>query len=181
MPYAPANTISDAEFDQALAHLEPLLFNLPSDLPLKDARESTFAVFCPASRFVLDEKYFSLTECEVSTLSEMLKRSTGDGIVNIAEQGPAICAVHTVLRDFYVRHPGNNVLRKWVLDIIAGAEKVYTEFGVEMPPPPAAKQKAAKRKEPEGVKQQSRLKAAARHQGSSPDHRKYLGLRPSYP
>ena len=74
MPYAPANTISDAEFDQAFAHLDLLLFNLPSDLPLKDASELTFAVFCPPSSFVLDEKYLSLTGCEVSEDESLAKQ-----------------------------------------------------------------------------------------------------------
>ncbi|KAJ7794578.1 hypothetical protein B0H14DRAFT_3888682 [Mycena olivaceomarginata] len=114
MSYAPAETISKAEFKEAIAHLEHLLFNLPS-LLFKD-------------------------ENEVATVSEMLKcsfgwqaRTTGDGIVGILKRGPAISAVHQVLSTFCGKYPEN--IGKWVLDIILGAEKVYAKFSVTVTPP----------------------------------------------
>ncbi|KAK7041308.1 hypothetical protein R3P38DRAFT_2440761, partial [Favolaschia claudopus] len=100
-------------------------------LPHKATHDSEFEAFSVVP-FCLDEKYLELTEDECSTISEMLKRSfgwnartTGDCIVEIKERGPAICSLYPVLRDFNVKHPRNNVLRKWVLDIIEGAEKIY--------------------------------------------------------
>ncbi|KAJ7145740.1 hypothetical protein C8R44DRAFT_723653 [Mycena epipterygia] len=128
MPYPASEIISDEEFDDDGTITVQFM-------PQKDGQESAFVEFLPP--FSLDEKYFELTECEVSTVSEMLKRAsgwkartTGDGILTIAESGPGICAVYTVLRDFVGKYPGDNVLRKWALDIIAGAEKVYGECGV---------------------------------------------------
>ncbi|KAJ6607061.1 ribonuclease H-like domain-containing protein [Mycena sp. CBHHK59/15] len=154
MPYPPAETISDDEFEKALDMLGQLLFNLPSALPLKDHGESAFAAFSE-SPFCLDAKYFTLTESEVATISEMLKksfgwdaRSTGDGIVDITERGPGICSVHRVLSEFCVKYPRDNVLRKWVLDIVAGAEKIYGQFNVQMPSS-SERKKSTKRKEPE--------------------------------
>jgi hypothetical protein len=72
MPHPLAEKISDGEFDKVLAELSVLLQNLPSDMPRKDASESAFSAFLEP--FVLDQKYLSLSECEVATLSEMLKR-----------------------------------------------------------------------------------------------------------
>ncbi|KAJ7608836.1 ribonuclease H-like domain-containing protein [Mycena polygramma] len=149
-----AQTSYDDESQKALDLLGLLLLNLPSALPVKNQDDSAFAAFS-AIPFCLDKKYLALTEDEPATISEMLKRcfgwdkrSTGDGIVDIAERGPAICAVHRVLGDFCAQYPGNSVLRKWVLDIVAGAEKVYKQYDVQMASSSVSK-KGTKRKEPD--------------------------------
>ncbi|KAJ7440633.1 hypothetical protein B0H11DRAFT_1933520 [Mycena galericulata] len=72
MPYPPAETISEEDFQQALAMLEHLPFNLPKKLAHKDFSTSAFAEFVPP--FCPDKKYLDISEDEVETLSEMLKR-----------------------------------------------------------------------------------------------------------
>ena len=51
--------------------------------------------------------------------------TTGDGIVAIEEWGDAVCAMHKVLAEFWECHPQNNVLRKWIFDVLKGVEKSY--------------------------------------------------------
>ncbi|KAJ7671145.1 hypothetical protein B0H17DRAFT_1141586 [Mycena rosella] len=142
MPYPPAETISDEEFRGALEMLNPLLAHLPAALPRKEGNDSAFIEFS-ASPFCLDKGYLARTESEVATISEMLKRvfgwktrTTGDGIVEITEAGAGICSLYPVFREFCRKYPGNNVIRKWVLDIIAGVEKVYKKWDAEVGSPP---------------------------------------------
>ncbi|KAF8221637.1 hypothetical protein L208DRAFT_1426591 [Tricholoma matsutake] len=75
----------------------------------------------------LDQEQLETTGSEVSTLSEQLKgtfgwnsRSTGDGIVPITE----------VFEQFFAKYPHDNVLKKWIIDVAKGAEKVYVMFGI---------------------------------------------------
>jgi hypothetical protein len=96
---------------------------------VKTAAESAFATFLS---FRIDPYILELTGCEVSALSEQLKkvfgwnaRTTGDGIVSITERGDTVCAMHKVFKDFWERHPENNVLRKWIFDVLKGVEKAY--------------------------------------------------------
>ena len=117
-----------------LDRLKLLLDNLPEQLPLKSTVDSAFSMFLD---FSLDPDLLEKTGCEVSALSEMLKgvfgwkaRTTGDGIVSIAERGPAISALHKVFLEFWSRHPENNVLRKWISDVLQGVEKVYDIYNV---------------------------------------------------
>jgi len=72
----------------------------------------------------------------ITDVSEHLKvvfgwqaRTTGDGIVPFTERGGSVCAMYPVLVDFWKRNSDNSVLKKWILDIIQGAEKVYTLYG----------------------------------------------------
>ena len=80
----------------------------------------------------IDPDLLELTGCEVSVLSEQLKRvfgwntrTTSDGIVSITERGNAVHAMHNVLTEFWGRYPENSVLHKWIFDVLKGAEKVY--------------------------------------------------------
>jgi hypothetical protein len=57
-------------------------------------------------------------------------RSSGDGIIQIRKWGKAICALHPILKQYYEKYPSNNVLKKSVIDVIAGVEKVYEAHGV---------------------------------------------------
>jgi hypothetical protein len=77
------------------------------------------------------------TGCEVATLGEQLEhvfgwkaRTTGDGTIPILERGRAICALPLILRQYHVKYPENNVLKKWVVDIANGAEKVFQTCNV---------------------------------------------------
>jgi hypothetical protein len=51
-------------------------------------------------------------------------------IIPIEERGKAICALYSILADFYTRFPDNNVLKKWIIDVTLGAEKVYKTYNV---------------------------------------------------
>jgi hypothetical protein len=117
-----------------LDRLKLLIENLPRQLPVKTAAESAFATFLD---FRIDPDLLERTGCEVSALSEQLKRvfgwnarTTGDGIVSITERGNAIRAMHKVLSDFWERYPENSVLRKWISDVLEGAEKAYKVYNM---------------------------------------------------
>ena len=119
-----------------LDRLKLLIENLPWQLPVKTEAESVFATFLA---FRIDPDLLELMGCEVSALSEQLKRvfgwnawttSTGDGIVSITERGNGVCAMHKVLRDFWERHLENSVLRKWIFDVLKGVEKAYKVYNL---------------------------------------------------
>ena len=117
-----------------LDRLKLLLDNLPRQLPTKSDTDSAFASFL---FFRIDPDLLEKTGCEVSALSEQLKgifgwqaRTTGDGIIRIEERGPAVCALHKVFSEFWEHHPQNNVLRKWIFDVLKGVEKVYQVHNV---------------------------------------------------
>jgi hypothetical protein len=114
---------------QVLDRLKLLLDHLPRQLPIRSAADSAFSSFL---FFRIDPDLLEKTGCEVSALSEQLKgifgwkgRTTGDGIVAIEERGDAVCAMHKVLKEFWECHPQNNVLRKWIIDVLKGVEKAY--------------------------------------------------------
>ncbi|KAG1908395.1 uncharacterized protein F5891DRAFT_973815 [Suillus fuscotomentosus] len=91
-------------------------------------------------QFSLDPDILEKTGDEVVTLGEQLEsvfgwkaRTSGDGVIPILERGKAICALHGILMLYYEKYPTNNVLKKWIHDITAGAEKVYKMYGVPTP------------------------------------------------
>jgi hypothetical protein len=139
--YYPApETLSPDNFAPILTRLKLLLDNLPNALPSHGNKSEKFGVFLTQpENFVLDADWMEKTECEVATLSEMLKtvfgwsaRTTGDGVVEFEERGPAVSAMHDVLSRFWPgndrRYENNNVLKKWIIDIAIGAEKCYTTY-----------------------------------------------------
>ena len=135
--YPAPETLSPDDFTSILNRLRLLLDNLPDALLSYGNKSERFAMFLvQPDKFVLDPDWMEKTECEVSTLSEMLKavfgwsaRTTGDGIVEFKERGPAVSAMHGVLTRFWPGkdhcHESNNVLKKWIIDIAIGAEKCY--------------------------------------------------------
>ena len=137
----PFQTMSDVEHlshedfrCHFLDRLKLLIENLPWQLPVKSAEESAFASFLD---FRIDPDLLELTGCEVSALSEQLKRvfgwnarTTGDGIVSFTECGDAVHAMHKVLVDVWEHHPENNVLLKWISDVLKGAEKSYKVYNM---------------------------------------------------
>jgi hypothetical protein len=127
-------SFSREEFSEVLDRLKNLLANLPSSLPSGDGPDS---LYCSFLSFCLDSEILDKTGDEVATLGEQLEhifgwktRSSGDGIIQIRERGKAICALHPILKQYYEKYPSNNVLRKWVIDVIAGVEKAYEAHGV---------------------------------------------------
>jgi hypothetical protein len=129
-----AERTSPEEFKPVLARLEYLLANLPEQLPASDSFFSRYGAFLS---FALDPDILEKTGDEIATLSEQLEgifgwdaRTSGDGIIPIVERGKAICALHHILKEYHEKFPDNNVLKKWVLDVIAGAEKAFMTCGV---------------------------------------------------
>ena len=129
MPYPPPETVSRGEFIKVLAHLGHLLGNLPSQLPRWDGFDSVYSGFL---NFSLDEDILEKTGDEVATLGEQLERvfgwqtrPTGDGVIPITERGRAICALLPIFEKYHEKYPDNNVLKKWVIDVALGAERVF--------------------------------------------------------
>jgi hypothetical protein len=127
-------SFSHKEFSEVLDRLKNCLANLPSLLPSGDGPDSLYSFFLS---FGLDSEILDKTGDEVATLGEQLKhifgwktQSSGDGIIQIRERGKAICALHPILKQYYKKYPSNNVLKKWVIDVIAGVEKAYEAHGV---------------------------------------------------
>jgi hypothetical protein len=134
MPYPPPEKASREEVTRILAKLKVLLANLPSLLPLGDGFDSKYNAFLA---FSLDDDILEKTGDEVATLGEQLEhvfgwrsRTTGDGIIPIKERGEAICALHPILAEYYTKFPNNNVLKKWIIDVTLGAEKVFETYCV---------------------------------------------------
>jgi hypothetical protein len=138
--YPAPETLSPEKFAPILARLKLLLDNLPVALPSHGNKSEKFALFLTRpDEFTLDPDWMDKTGCEVATLSEMLKtvfgwaaRSTGDGVIEIKERGPAVSAMHGVLSMFWPGkgncHENDNVLKKWIIDIAIGAEKCYAFY-----------------------------------------------------
>ena len=131
MPYPPAETLSDDEFKEVLAHLNTLLWMLPTQLPFKNLSESQFVQF---QNFEPDPEMLEKTGCEVAVLGEDLERVFGwrartsdGGMLPIKERGPGICSLHKAFSRLYIKHPGNNVLKKWVVDVANAAESAFSD------------------------------------------------------
>ena len=73
----------------------------------------------------------------MTTLGEQLESifgwkacMSGDGIIPILEWGKAICTLQHLLKKYHEKYPENNVLKKWVIDITTGAEKMFTLYEI---------------------------------------------------
>ncbi|KAH7884293.1 hypothetical protein F5I97DRAFT_1830800 [Phlebopus sp. FC_14] len=87
--------------------------------------------------FDLDTELLDQTGCEVGALNEQFKgvfgwmtRTSRDQILCIEECGKPILAVADVLKHFHHKYPNDNVIKKWGVNIAAGAQKVYSDHGV---------------------------------------------------
>jgi hypothetical protein len=134
MSVAPAGNNSQNGFASVLTRLDWLLANLPTQLPRKDGAESRYQAFLS---FGLDPDILEKTGDEVATLGEQLEgvfgwktRTSGDGVIPILERGNAIRKLHPILKQYHEKYPNNNVLKKWIHDVIKGAEKVYNTHNV---------------------------------------------------
>jgi hypothetical protein len=113
-----------------------LINHLPDQLPEKKNSESKYAGFLS---FALDPDILERTGCEVATLGEQMERvfgwkarTEGDGIIPIDERGPALAALVDILEEFFERHSANNVLKKWIVGILKGLEKVFALHGTQV-------------------------------------------------
>jgi hypothetical protein len=102
--------------------------------PLQMAFGSKYGGFL---NFSLDDDILDKTGDEVVTLGEQLEHvfgwcscTTGDTIIPIEECGKAICALHSILANFYTRFPDNKILKKWIINVTLRAEKVYKTYNV---------------------------------------------------
>lgn len=123
-----------AAIDEKLRVLEALTRNLPTSLPSPEANDSIYYGF---TNFALDPDVIERVESEAGAFNEAMKgifgfqtRTTGDGILNITERGPAICASVDVFRWAMAKFPGDAVVEKWLVDVITGLKKTYEDAGV---------------------------------------------------
>ncbi|TRM58371.1 ribonuclease H-like domain-containing protein [Schizophyllum amplum] len=143
------------DFEDTVHQLALLIDHLPPSLPCYDGADSHYATFLD---FSLDPDLLDKTGDEVGAINEQLKRvfgwksrTSGDGIIPILERGKALRGVTDVLRHWYGKHPGNQVLAKWAHDICEGVKKVYHTEGHmlpslqdALPAPPRTSQKRAR-------------------------------------
>ncbi|KAJ3725292.1 ribonuclease H-like domain-containing protein [Lentinula raphanica] len=128
---------------QKLHWLRLLLDSLPKALPSPQRGElpkHPFGTFRP------DAAFLERTEDEVGAINESFKaifgwrtRTTGDGIIDIKEQGKnSIGAVADLLEGYLKKYKDssgapNAILVKWVEDISKGCEKVIKQHGESVP------------------------------------------------
>ena len=135
MPYPSPETVSPDELVEILAQLKHLLMGIYRlNCHSENAFNSKYSTFL---NFNLDPEILDKTRDEVATLGEQLEHifgwqmhTTGDGIIPIVERGPAICALHHILKAYSEKYPENNILKKWVIDVAIGAEKVFRTYQV---------------------------------------------------
>ncbi len=136
MGYPEPTTITNDEFWSILDKLGLLLRDIPKELPDGGTTSTHYGTFI---NFHLDEELLDKTGDEVSTLGEQLEcifgwkaRTSGDGTLPILEHGKSIQALHSIFSTFYQKFPENNVLKKWVIDVCIGLEKVYEQYHKEI-------------------------------------------------
>jgi hypothetical protein len=134
MPFPPPEETTPSEFASILERLKVLLENLPNQLPAPKEAASKYRSFLS---FSLDPELLEKTGDEVAAMGEQLERvfgwqarTTGDGILPITERGKPICALHGILSTYHAKNLNNNVLKKWVIDVAIGAEKVFNVYDV---------------------------------------------------
>ncbi|KAF9547265.1 hypothetical protein CPC08DRAFT_769475 [Agrocybe pediades] len=127
-----------------LDRLLVLLENLSStSLPTKPLTPGPDAsIYRPFMNYVSNVEHVEMTGTRGGALNTYLEhffgfeaRSKGDGILPIKESGPAVCALHSVLRDYHLEAPDDNVVKKWIIDILKASEKVYKDHDVPLPVP----------------------------------------------
>ena len=124
--------LSHQEFGLILDKLQLLLENLPNQLPSKSVDGPDPSYYASFINFQPDDELVDMTGSKGGALNMHLEhvfghaaRLTGDGILPILERGPAICAVHDILSNYCNEFQDDIVLKKWAIDIMKGAEKVY--------------------------------------------------------
>jgi len=128
MPFAPPETLPDAEFDIILTRVALWITKLPKELPHRTEANTAFKEFL--APFHPDPDYLEKTGCECAAIGEQLERVFGyqtrsSGLLTIQEQGPGLVAVHAVLLEYYHKHPSNMVHKKWIVDIANAVERIF--------------------------------------------------------
>ncbi|KAF4610200.1 hypothetical protein D9613_010362 [Agrocybe pediades] len=127
-----------------LDRLLVLLENLSSTgLPTKPLTPGPdVSIYRPFMNYECNAEHLEMTGTRGGALNMYLEhffgfeaRTKGDGILPIKESGPAVCALHSVLRDHHLEAPHDNVVKKWIIDILKASEKVYKEHDVPLPVP----------------------------------------------
>ena len=123
---------SKEQIAHTLNHLCGLLINLPKGLPIG----SKYDAF---KSFRLDPNLLNKTRDEVAAMGEQLESvfgwstwTTGDGILNISKWGTGIQAIQPILAEFFEKYLENAVLKKWIIDMTHGAEKAFTNHGLDV-------------------------------------------------
>lgn len=123
-----------------IAELSQLMRGLPASLPSPAHSQYPFVNFVPSDDDI--ELYGDIPSAINHSLEIVFgfkTRSSGDGILTIAERGQGICAVIDVLKLFRsnCRDPEDAILSKWIDDLRAGVEKAYrvANVNVSLSPP----------------------------------------------
>lgn len=135
--YPAPESLSHEDLGLILSKLRLLLEHLPNQLPSKPVDGPDASRYVSLVGFQPDDELVELTGSKAGALNMHLERvfghatrSTGDGILPILERGPPICAIHNLLKDYCTEFPNDNILKKWVIDVAKGAEKVYNTHQV---------------------------------------------------
>jgi hypothetical protein len=130
--YPAPETLSLQDLGPILDKLRLLLENLPNQLPSKPLSGPDASRYASLVGFQPDEDLLETTGSRAGALNMHLERlfghaarSSGDGVISILERGPSICAIYDILKKYCDEFPNDNMLKKWVIDVAVGAEKVY--------------------------------------------------------
>lgn len=114
-------------FETQLQELRHLLRHLPNIIPLPDPGNQLYSF----DKYIPDEDWIERTGSEQGALNHALEVAfknravVGDHrIIQFCERGPSLEGVVDVLRRY--RIPGEDILPKWVRDLIASASAVYS-------------------------------------------------------
>ena len=96
MPFAPLETLPDAEFDIILTRVALWITKLLKELPHRTEANTVFKEFL--TPFHPDPNYLEKTGCECAVIGEQLERVFGyrtrsSGLLTIQEQGPGLVAI----------------------------------------------------------------------------------------
>ncbi|KAF8153914.1 hypothetical protein B0H34DRAFT_799839 [Crassisporium funariophilum] len=130
--YPTPETLSHQSLAPILDKLHVLLENLPNQLPSKPVNGPDASHYASLVGYQPDEDLVELTGSKAGALNMHLERlfghaarSMGDGTLLILERGPSVCALYYILYKHCNKYPNDNMLKKWVIDVVKGAEKVY--------------------------------------------------------
>ncbi|KAF9549383.1 hypothetical protein CPC08DRAFT_729358 [Agrocybe pediades] len=138
--YPPPQSIPQEEMLLYLSKLCLPLQHLPSALPEKPLSGPDSSIYAIFPNYQPNPEAVEMTGTPGGVLNMFLEhffgfraRITGDGILPIVERGPAVCAIHDVLLKHYTEAPDDNVLKKWIIDLLQGAGKAYITHEAPLP------------------------------------------------
>ena len=132
--YPAPETLSHKDLGPILDKLRLLLENLPNQLPSKSVSKPIpldmrrWLAFSPMMNILKwREVELGHSTCILSIYLDMLQDL--QVMVPILERGPAI-SIYDLLEEYRAEFPNDNMLKKWVIDVAMGAEKVYNTHQV---------------------------------------------------